>query len=279
MADGSKPKCSERCGRLAVDRGLCNPCYARLKAEDRLPPKWAKREKHGHTRIGEQHPLYGAWNQMRYRNRVRVVPRWDDFAVFLADMGERPSPAHSLYRLNHDKPYGPGNLEWLTVAEHRGLRERCVRTGEPQACRKCAIIKPLTDFKVENRSLTGYSSICKDCWNAEHRAWRKANPEAQKRRIRQHTLRSVGITAERFDEMLTAQDGKCAICGSTDPGRNGSFHVDHDHACCAGKRSCGRCVRALLCHQCNTMLGNAKDDPVRLRSAAEYLNTRKEVMH
>lgn len=36
--------------------------------------------------------------------------------------------------------------------------------------------------------------------------------------------------------------------------------VDHDHKCCLGKTSCGRCVRGLLCGNCNTILGRQRDD-------------------
>ena len=34
--------------------------------------------------------------------------------------------------------------------------------------------------------------------------------------------------------------------------------VDHDHLCCPGRRSCGSCVRALVCRRCN--LTRAKVD-------------------
>lgn len=82
-----------------------------------------------------------------------------------------------------------------------------------------------------------------------------------------------GITIEQYDEMLAAQDGKCAVCGTTEPGgRWGTaFMVDHDHACCPGPKSCGQCIRKLLCADCNVGLGAFHDDPDRLIAAAAYL--------
>ena len=63
--------------------------------------------------------------------------------------------------------------------------------------------------------------------------------------------------------MLEEQGGACAICRSTSPGGKGRFHVDHDHVT--------QEIRGLLCHGCNTTLGQVKDSPAALRAAAEYL--------
>lgn len=47
--------------------------------------------------------------------------------------------------------------------------------------------------------------------------------------------------------------------------------VDHDHSCCPGRASCGKCIRGLLCRNCNEGLGNFKDNPISLWRAFMYL--------
>lgn len=64
------------------------------------------------------------------------------------------------------------------------------------------------------------------------------------------------MTREWYETLLAEQNGCCAICGTTDPGRYTVFCVDHDHACCPGERTCGQCVRGLLCLNCNIALGH-----------------------
>ena len=77
------------------------------------------------------------------------------------------------------------------------------------------------------------------------------------------------LTSERYDQMLAAQDNRCGVCLRVFVANP---QVDHDHSCCAGnKRSCGKCVRGLLCRECNIALGLFGDNPNVAKRAAEYL--------
>lgn len=80
-------------------------------------------------------------------------------------------------------------------------------------------------------------------------------------------MRTYNISLDKWRQMVSEQGGACAICG--DSAR--TLHVDHDHACCPGQRSCGKCVRKLLCGPCNRGIGLFKDSPEILAKAAEYL--------
>lgn len=66
-----------------------------------------------------------------------------------------------------------------------------------------------------------------------------------------------------YADMLEAQDCKCLICGL----ESQKLYTDHDHA--TDK------IRGLICHKCNTALGNARDDQDILRNAANYLEANK----
>lgn len=85
-------------------------------------------------------------------------------------------------------------------------------------------------------------------------------------------LKKAGLPEDWFEK----QGGKCGICGATDPGGKGSWHIDHDHNCCPYPKSgsivgCVKCIRGILCYHCNTGLGHFRDDPVRLQAAMEWL--------
>lgn len=81
-----------------------------------------------------------------------------------------------------------------------------------------------------------------------------------------HSVRmnTYSLTPERLIEIVTAP---CSICGSSE-----AISVDHDHSCCPGETSCGKCVRGGLCSGCNLGLGAFRDDPARLLSAISYLS-------
>lgn len=69
-------------------------------------------------------------------------------------------------------------------------------------------------------------------------------------------LRLYNVSEFRYRELLKEQENKCACCGKRFTKRFEQRPcVDHSHSCCSGERSCGKCVRALICRWCNRLVG------------------------
>lgn len=118
---------------------------------------------------------------------------------------------------------------------------------------------------------------------ADQRAWRKKN----KAKVREHNQRNYerhrdahiaasrryhlktkfGLSLDDFDQKLREQGGLCAVCRQPETtirrGERKSLDVDHNHT--TGK------VRGLLCSACNTALGLLREDPLRIRALAVYI--------
>ncbi len=162
--------------------------------------------------------------------------------------------------------------------------------GQPttKTCSRCKVERETTEFVRQSKRPDGLHVWCKRCcldYNRDYAkrpgrrdkriAWRKEN-ESYDRAARVQYL--YGISAERYEALLRAQGGGCAICRDRDPGgRWDTWHVDHDHGHCPGKKACEICVRGLLCSRCNLALGHFRDNPDNLVAALRYLGLDVEI--
>ncbi len=88
---------------------------------------------HGAAQRGKLTYTYKAWRYMRNRVArdplyagVPVDPRWDDYANFLHDVGERPE-GMKLDRIDGTKGYVPGNCRWATQKQQSNNQRTNVR--------------------------------------------------------------------------------------------------------------------------------------------------------
>ena len=159
---------------------------------------------------------------------------------------------------------------------------------ELRTCRVCKIERTLSEFRTRLTQKTRerfYYYECKPCYNERSR-----NSEELKKYTRDRMRQSRKddpykhrgwelnkrhkINNEIFNRKLEEQNGVCAICGKLNV--DGKYlTVDHDHQCCNSDKSCGKCLRGLLCTYCNTGLGGFKDEPELLRKSIVYLDTVK----
>lgn len=140
-----------------------------------------------------------------------------------------------------------------------------------RSCRKCGEEKPLEKFRKAKDCRLGRAWTCYSCETKRINKWRNGT-EGGKRLKRNQSLSKFGLTTEQFSDILNAQGGLCAICRGSVTYAGKSMVVDHDHSCCPGAKTCGKCIRGILCGHCNFMLGHAKDSPEILLSAIKYLS-------
>lgn len=133
--------------------------------------------------------------------------------------------------------------------------------------------------------MTTTSKVCKDC-RAEgkltgrpvkfpgprcythHHERRRAVRLAGKVR---RTEQTYNLSREKYDALYAAQGGRCALCRRSRGTGGKRLAVDHDHACCIGPTSCGKCVRGLVCSTCNDVLAHARDDRAFFVRGHDYL--------
>lgn len=131
----SQPRPSQNSGSSSVDCrcdcGDVRPYYISNLARQNEPMCPVCRLKSRPSKGGSGHPLYNIWKGIIQRcenphhthfadygaRGIVMCPRWrEDFFAFVADVGERPSPSHTLDRKDNDRGYEPGNVGWATQA-------------------------------------------------------------------------------------------------------------------------------------------------------------------
>ena len=115
-------------------------------------------------------------------------------------------------------------------------------------CTKCKVDKPEEDFAWRHKSEGLRQSRCRKCVSATMR-------------VKRYELNTkYGLSVEAYEELLRKQHGKCLLCRKPETqklrGKVKRLSVDHDRSCCPShKRTCGECVRGLLCVRCNRLVG------------------------
>ena len=171
------------------------------------------------------------YGEYRKKNKEKITKRDKNYS-------------HSYYHNNKEKilekskDYYKNNKE--KIAEHgKNYREN----------NKEKIAERQKEYQKNNKEqIAGYQ-----------KEYRKKN----KNKIADQILkRKYNLSIEDWKKIFNSQNKCCAICKNNKTGLRG-FVVDHNHQ--SGK------VRAILCDNCNKLLGHAKDSPSVCRLAAEYL--------
>jgi hypothetical protein len=141
-----------------------------------------------------------------------------------------------------------------------------------KTCTKCHAALGEEQFRPSPRNKGGRASICKACHVGLTQNWRRNNPN----KVRNSRLKhKFSLTSAAYDAMLSTQNGVCAICGQPETmmrrGQVVALSVDHDRTCCPTERSCGSCIRGLLCYSCNTGIARFNDNPAILQKAIQYI--------
>lgn len=130
---------------------------------------------HGANARGRRSKAYNTWAHVLQRCRnpknvsypdyggrgIKVCDRWaDSFENFLADMGEPPSPEHSIDRIDYNGNYEPGNCRWevkIVQMNNKRSNRRITFGGRTQTLAEWAREKSLLPDTISNRIKAGWS--------------------------------------------------------------------------------------------------------------------------
>ena len=91
-------------------------------------------------------------------------------------------------------------------------------------------------------------------------------------------LRFHNITPMAYMELIAIHNGACALCHYKPEKSEKVLQIDHDHKCCLDldkiSKTCGKCIRGLLCYNCNAMIGHYEKNKgdLKIQEFDNYLN-------
>ena len=126
---------------------------------------------------------------------------------------------------------------------------------------------PVCDVEKDLEMFWKGQYLCISCQKVKQKHhWNSRTP---KKRLEQHLKYKYGVTHAEFLGEWEKQKGGCAICRTALPdlltydNRRRGYAIDHNHE--TGE------FRGILCLNCNSLLGMAKDSEQVLKSAIKYL--------
>ena len=137
-----------------------------------------------------------------------------------------------------------------------------------RTCTRCNGTKELNaeNFCKSKRYVGGLTRWCRVCANKYRNTWalgdRSENTQLHRAREFAREMKKYGTTVEWYRDKLIEQSGICALCKhlSHHHGPIQRLQVDHNHDCCdLHTKSCGKCLRGLLCADCNIRLAPVED--------------------
>lgn len=252
----NKTPCAfEKCDRMSTVRGLCGGHYQQQAKGLELKPL---RYRNNGAECSYEHCGKQAKSQTLCSAHYRQKLEGKELSALRGKAGDKECSyetcGHPVRALGLCQGHYQQNRHGLGLRPLKGQHDHASRNalGE-KLCLTCERWLPEQRFAVDRKRSDGLGHGCRGCQNERNRDLR------------------YGLSPGRWEELLFLQEWLCAICSTElDAGKN--THVDHDHTCCPDRgRSCGKCVRGLLCGPCNMGLGHFNDDPDRMRQAAAYV--------
>lgn len=148
LKEGATRSCGCLCSELSAGRKLQHGSCRRGRATAEFRT-WVSMKRRC---LNESDSAYA-----RYGGRgIKVCDRWlESFATFLSDMGNKPSPIHSIERNDNDGTYEPSNCRWATKIEQcnnrstnrflemNGRRKTVAQWSRETGTKQCNIINRL----------------------------------------------------------------------------------------------------------------------------------------